>query len=171
MEEFIDIYDKDRNRTGETVPRQGSKMKEGQYQLYVTAIVQDTNGKFLITQRSMDKSWGAGWWEVSGGGVLAGETAQEAVVREVGEEVGLDATGVTPELIYSYENVDLERGDNYFMDIYRFVLDFTVEDVVLQESEAIDCKLVTWDEISQLHDQGIFLHYSRIEKALSGLVG
>lgn len=171
MEEFIDVYDEDRNRTGLTVPREGSKMGEGQYQLYVTAIVQDTHGKYLITQRSQLKSWGAGWWEVSGGGVLAGETAEQAVVREVGEEVGLNVGDAKPELIYTYKNVDLERGDNYFMNIYRIVLDFTEEDVVLQESEAVACKLASWEDIVALSKQGIFLHFSRIQKALEGLEG
>ena len=37
--------------------------------LYVLALVENARGEFLITQRALDKSWGAGWWEVSGGGV------------------------------------------------------------------------------------------------------
>lgn len=166
MIEYIDVYDKNREKIGLTIPRYGSKLEEGQYQLYVTAILQDANGKYLITQRSMDKGWGAGWWEVSGGGVLAGETPIQCVVREVGEEVGLDVTAVEPQLIYSYENVDTKGNDNYFMDIYLFQFDFSVEDVVLQESEAIDCKLATWEEVAALNDQGIFLHYKRIATAL-----
>ena len=56
----------------------------------VLALIQDRAGRTLITQRSADKRWAAGWWEVPGGGVLAGETSLQAVVREVREEVGLD---------------------------------------------------------------------------------
>ena len=72
MEELIDVYDENRNYTGLTVPRVDAFMKDGQYTLYVLAIVQDAQGRYLITQRALDKSWGAGWWEVTGGGVPAG---------------------------------------------------------------------------------------------------
>ena len=169
MEEFIDIYDRDRNFTGLTVPREGARMAEGQYMLYVLAIIEDRQGRILITQRSMDKHWAAGWWEVTGGGVSAGETSEQAIVRELAEEVGLDVADYPLERIYAYVNVDLDSGDNYIVDIYRFQLDFTVEDVVLQASEAIDCKLATFAEIEELADQGVFLHFSRIKQALEAI--
>lgn len=166
MEELIDIYDRNRNFTGLRIPREGARMNEGQYMLYVLAIIQDMQGRILITQRSMDKHWAAGWWEVTGGGVSAGETSEQAIVRELAEEVGLDVADYPLERIYAYENVDLESGDNYIVDIYRFRLDFTENDVVLQASEAIDCKLATFAEIEQLAEQGVFLHFKRIEQAL-----
>ena len=110
MEELVDIYDAERNRTGEARPREGLFLREGEYMLYVLALVENARGEFLITQRALDKSWGAGWWEVSGGGVLSGETSQTAVVREVGEEAGLDVSGEPLVPVYSYTNVDLKRG-------------------------------------------------------------
>ena len=170
MEELIDVYDRDRNYTGLTVPREGARMAEGQYMLYVLAIIQDLQGRILITQRSQEKHWAAGWWEVTGGGVSAGETSEEAIVRELAEEVGLDVAGYPLERIYAYENVDLASGDNYIVDIYRFQLDFTADDVVLQASEAVDCRLATFDEIRQLADQGIFLHFKRIKQALETIL-
>jgi len=169
MEELIDIYDRDRNYTGLTVPRKGARMGEGQYMLYVLAIIEDMQGRMLITQRSLDKHWAAGWWEVTGGGVAAGETSEEAIVRELSEEVGLDVADYPLERIYVYENVVLESGDNYIVDIYRFKLDFTADDIVLQTAEAIDCKLATFDEIEQLAEQGVFLHFRRIKQALQAI--
>lgn len=165
--ELIDIYDRNRKPTGETVPRKGTFLKEGQYMLYVLALIQDREGQFLITQRSMDKKWAAGWWEVTGGGVAAGETSAQAVTREVREEVGLDVSGENLTPIYSYENVDLKRGDNYFVDIYHFRMDFTLADVKLQKSEAIGVRLATLDQIALLDVEGHFLHYQRIIQALN----
>ena len=40
----------------------------------------------------MDKEWAAGWWEVPGGGVRAGEESKEAAMREVKEETGIDVS-------------------------------------------------------------------------------
>ena len=166
MEEMIDIYDADRNRTGLTVAREGAFMEEGQYMLYVLAIIEDAQGRFLITQRALDKSWGAGWWEVTGGGVLSGETSAQAVVREVREEVGLDISGLPLSPVYAYENIDLKRGDNYIVDIYRFQMDVCESDVKLQDSEAIGCRFATWDEICALAQKGEFLHFERLRQAL-----
>ena len=171
MDEFMDIYDSDRNLTGLTVERDGARMGEGQYLLYVLAIIQDLQGRILITQRSQLKHWAAGWWEITGGGVSAGETSEQAIVRELAEEVGLNVADYPLEVVYTYENVDLESGDNYFVDIYRFQLDITLDDIVLQDSEAVGCKLATFDEIEQLAEQGIFLHYRRLEQALAAIKG
>ncbi|MBR3181279.1 MAG: NUDIX domain-containing protein [Eggerthellaceae bacterium] len=167
MEELIDIYDADRNFTGKTIPREGAFLHEGEYMLYVLAIVQNAQGKYLITQRSLDKHWAAGWWEVTGGGVLTGETSKQAVVREVREEVGLDVSAEPLDPVYVYENVDLKRGDNYIVDIYHFHLNANEDDVTLQDSEAIGCKFATWEEICALAEQGLFLHFSRLQQALA----
>ena len=169
MEELIDIYDRNRTYTGVTIPREGAFLKEGQYQLYVLAIIENLDGNILITQRSPEKHWAPGWWEVTGGGVSAGETSEEAIVRELAEEVGLNVADYPLEIVYTYENVDLERGDNYIVDIYRFRLDICTGDVTLQDGEAVACKLVPFEEIELLNEQGIFLHYSRIQQALTAI--
>lgn len=166
MQEMIDVYDHDRQLTGITIPRDGAFLEEGQYMLYVLAMIEDQKGRFLITQRSWDKHWGAGWWEITGGGVRAGESSEQAVRREVPEEVGLAVGADVPAPAYSYENVDLKRGDNYFVDIYHLHLDFTEADVRLVDGEAIDFRLATWEEISELAQAGTFLHYERLRQAL-----
>ena len=166
MQELIDVYDRDKRPTGLTIPREGAFLHEGQYMLYVLAIIEDAQGRFLITQRSQDKHWAAGWWEVTGGGVRAGESSLEALRREVPEEVGLSIEGWEGEPVWAYENVDLESGDNYIVDIYHFHLDVDASDVTLQDSEAIDFKFATWDEITALAESGTFLHYERLRQAL-----
>ena len=167
MEELIDIYDANRVFTGKSVPRKNAHMAPGEFVLYVLAVVQDAQGRYLITQRSLDKAWAPGSWEITGGGVLAGETPAQAVVREVREEVGLDVSGQPLEPFFSYKNIDLESGDNYMVDIYKFQLDVDKDDVVLQDSEAIDCMFATWDDICALAEAGQFLHFDRLRKALA----
>lgn len=163
--EYFDIYDSNKVKTGRTEPRKEYFLKEGEFQLIVLALIERPDHKFLITQRSMDKKWAAGAWEVSGGGVAAGETSYEGICREVREEVGLDVTKAKGECIYTYSNVDLKRGDNYFVDIYHFVMDFEESDVVLQKEEALGFKIVPFSEITKLHDTDGFLHYERILQA------
>jgi 8-oxo-dGTP diphosphatase len=165
--ELIDIYDRSGRRTGKVMERANAFLEEGQYMLYVLAVIQNLEGKFLITRRALDKHWAAGNWEVTGGGVRAGEASGEAVVREVGEECGLDVSAQPLDPIFRYENVDLPRGDNYLVDIYHFHLDFSPADVTLQRAEAIDFRLVGWDDIEQLNQRGSFLHFDRVRQALA----
>ena len=163
---MIDIYDENMEFTGLTVPRKGAFMQEGQFMLYALAIVEDMHGNILITKRAMDKKWAAGQWEVQGGGVDSGETPLQGAIREVFEEVGLTVTQDQAQFCYRYTNVDLPRGDNYINSIYRFKLDFALDDVSLAARVATNCKLATWEEITALKEQGLFLHYERIQKAL-----
>ena len=165
MEELIDVYTENKELTGQVVKR-GSFLQPGQFMLYTLAIIENGQGSILITQRSQDKHWAAGWWEVTGGGVSAGQGSQESMVREIAEEVGLNATGKVGEPIYSYMNIDAEHGDNYIVDIYHVRMDFNASDVTLQDSEAVDFKLVSWKDIESLNEQGIFLHFKRLQQAL-----
>ena len=168
--EPIDVYDADRRPTGLVIDRRSQRLGQGQYMLYAIVVVCDARGRMLITRRALDKAWAAGWWEVPGGGVCAGETTRDAAIREVGEEVGLDLTRGMLELLWSYRNDDPGYSDNYFADIYRATLDFSAADVHLREREATDFTLASWDEVRELAQQGRFLHYERLARAL-GLEG
>lgn len=163
--ELWDIYDSNKQRTGRTMKRNDWNMKDGEYHLTVLGVIVRPDGKFLITQRVMTKSWAPGWWEVSGGGVMAGEESEDAVKREILEETGLDVTGCEGGYLFSYRRDNPKEKDNYFVDIYRFVMDFEESDVKVQEKEAAGFKLATAEEIKELAEQGIFLHYNSMKQA------
>ena len=103
--------------------------------------------------------------EVSGGAVMAGETSQDAVKREVTEETGLDVSECAPEYLFSYKRDNPGTGDNYFVDVYRFNLDYDEKDIHLQTEETLDYKIVSRKEIEEIASQGKFLHYDSIKKA------
>ncbi len=163
--EFWDIYDENKQLTGRTMKRNDWNMKPGEFHLTVLGVIQRPDGRFLITQRVMTKSWAPGWWEVSGGGVMAGESSEQAVQREIFEETGIDVTGAEGGYLFSYKRVNPEEKDNYFVDIYRYNMDITEADVKVQEKEALGFKFATLDEIKALAEEGIFLHYSSIKEA------
>lgn len=166
--ELVDVYDATHRPTGQVVERQ-AVLPEGDFILNVCALVENGEGRFLVTRRALDKAWAAGWWEVSGGGVRAGETSAQAIVREVSEETGLDISDAPDVLapVYGYANVDPAGRDNYLMDIYHVRLAFDADDVTLQRAEAIDFALLTWPEVEKLGHQGTFLHFKRLEQALA----
>ncbi|MCH3951719.1 MAG: NUDIX hydrolase [Acidaminococcus sp.] len=164
--ELWDIYDVNKQKTGRTMVRNDWHMKPGDYHLTVLALVKDLQGRVLITQRQLDKEWAAGKWEIPGGGVRAGESSQEAVLREVREETGLMLTASQGKLIHTYRNDSPEEQNNYFVDIYEFKVPFEAADVHVQADEVASYKLASGEELKRLGAAGDFLHYRHIEKFL-----
>ena len=162
--EMWDIYDADKKKTGRLMKRNDWCLKDGEYHLTVLGVIKRPDGKFLITQRVMTKAWAPGWWEVSGGAAQAGETSKKAVIREVGEETGLDVSNAEGGYVFTYKRENPGEGDNYFVDVYRFEMDFAESDLKLQQEETDGYKLATKQEIEEIAKQGIFLHYDSIKR-------
>ncbi len=57
----------------------------------VAAIIEDTKGQILLSQRPQGKDL-AGYWEFPGGKMDPGEDAETALMRELKEELQLDVS-------------------------------------------------------------------------------
>ena len=165
--EFWDIYDENKQLTGRKMKRNDWCLKEGEYHLTVLGVIARPDGTFLITKRVMTKAWAPGWWEVSGGGVQAGESSEEAVRREVKEETGLDVCNAEGGYAFTYKRVNPDEGDNYFVDVYRFVMDIDEKDVSFQEAEIDGHMFATREQIESFAKEGKFLHYDSIKQVFS----
>lgn len=165
--ELWDIYDENKQPTGRTMKRNDWHMKPGEFHLTVLGVIARPDGTFLITKRVMTKAWAPGWWEVSGGAAQAGETSEEAVRREVKEETGLDVANAKGGYLFTYQRENPEEGDNYFVDVYRFVMDVEDADIHLQEEETAVYRFAALEEIQSIAAEGKFLHYDSIKEAFS----
>ncbi len=63
-------------------------MPDRERRTVVAAVIEDDGGRVLLARRRPGTHL-AGLWEFPGGGVEAGETAEEALVRELEEELGV----------------------------------------------------------------------------------
>lgn len=77
------------------------------------AVLQQPDGAFLLAQRPSDKIW-AGYWEFPGGKVEPGESAREALVRELREELGIEVRTAYPWLtrVFTYPHATVRL--NFF---------------------------------------------------------
>lgn len=68
----------------------------------VAAVLHDEKGQVLITQRPAGK-WMAGCWEFPGGKLEPSETGQQALTRELAEELGVRVLSCEPLLELSHD--------------------------------------------------------------------
>lgn len=167
MPEYWDVYDINRKPLGKLHDRakyDTDPLLEGEFHIVVNILAVNKDGKILTTKRHPDKTFG-GYWEISGGSVLAGETSLNGAVRELSEETGLKAD--PDELMFM--GTIIRRGSNCIHDFYLYQGDFDERDITLQEGETVDFKLLTPDELYQMAKSGEFLDfvYDRINAMFS----
>jgi 8-oxo-dGTP diphosphatase len=71
----------------------------------VAAALYDAHGRVLIAQRPPGKHM-AGRWEFPGGKVGTGETDQQALTRELTEELGISVSAARPLLTINHDYPD-----------------------------------------------------------------
>lgn len=105
------------------------------------ALISDNQDRFLITQRPMHASHG-GYWEFPGGKLESNESAEEALIREIKEELGLEI------LKHEYLGTIQHQYPDYLVELYIFkVLDFSGEPSCLEGQ--LSLRWVKKNEIDQ----------------------
>ncbi|MCL1996463.1 MAG: NUDIX domain-containing protein [Defluviitaleaceae bacterium] len=102
-------------------------------------------------RRALECDWLPGIWSAPGGCAISGESSLVATVREVKEEVGIHLNPKNGELFCSY------RADSAFFDHWLFKEEYDIACAVLQESESMDVKSASWDEIARMKENGSFM--------------
>lgn len=77
-------------------------------------ILNSSHEKVFITQRAA-KAHQGGLWEFAGGKVELGETAEQAVIRELDEEVGIQATEVEHLMKLEHDYPDKALEFDFFL--------------------------------------------------------
>lgn len=78
------------------------------------AVLRRQDGQVLLAERPVGKAW-AGWWEFPGGKIEEGETAFEALQRELDEELGTQALEAYPWLTRSFAYPEKTVKLHFFM--------------------------------------------------------
>lgn len=108
----------------------------------------ERQGRVLLTRRSTRTSR-PGQWCLPGGGIHAGETAAAACVREVREEVGLQAQVIRPLLV---------EDDQHF-----FLCEAVEGPIQLKANEVQE---YAWVAPSRLREQGVIMDFRRLQRVL-----
>jgi len=144
--ELWDAYYSDGSLAGFDLIR-GEEIPENIYHMVCEAVIQHTDGQYLLMQRDYNKDILPGYWEIgAGGSALKGEEKIQTVLREVQEETGIDE-GDLKELYCIVH----ERHQSIYYG-YLLVTSYEKDKIKLQEGETIDYKWVSKEELLEFYD-------------------
>jgi len=116
----------------------------------VHVLVFNSKNELFLQKRSMSKDVAPGKWDTSvGGHVNAGEILEDAVMREMEEELGINE-GV-PEYLYSY--IHSNPFETELVYTYKCVYDGEIN---YQQEEIDEVRVWSLDVIKQSMGSGVF---------------
>lgn len=160
MYELLDLYDENKNLTGEVVKREKNKdidIPDGRFINIVIIFIENSRGEFLIQHTSLEKG---GIYATTGGHVTSGSTSREGIITEFSEEMGVDISNLDFKL---YDSVIFKKC---IFDVYYLKHDFDIKDFTYQEDEVESCSWMSISDILNLIHEDKF-RKSNIEPIFS----
>ena len=169
--ELWDLYNEHRQLTGRDHIR-GEEIPPGYFHLVVHVWIRNSNGKYLISQRSADRPMHPLKWECVGGSVLKGEDSLTGALRETKEEVGLTLNPKYGKIVRSTIG-RVVNGVKFsdIVDVWLFKHDGPESLEMATTNEVAQSAWLDKGQIKELFDQGDFvdtLRYFFEEKQLGG---
>ena len=156
MTEYWDELDENRQMTGKRLVR-GEMIPEGSFHAIVHLCLFNSAGKLLSQKRQSWKTFSNMWDFTVGGAVEAGESPQQAMTRELSEELGAgyDFTDSRP--------VFTIKGINFFDDYFFLFADVDKDRLQLQPEEVQDVNWYSYEEILALVSRGEFIPWKILD--------
>jgi len=147
MEEYIELYDDNRKKTGIVIPRSKEKeLEEGQHILISALLIKNSENKIMMQLTSKEKG---NILSLPSGHVLHNEESEETIIREMYEEQGLT---IDKNKIVLVESRLANRIALF--DIYYLQADYEKKDMKLQEEEVADVIWMSPEEIFNAYSEG-----------------
>lgn len=118
--------------------------------IIVHSLIKCDDG-YLLTKRSKLESTYPKYWDIPGGLVEYGELPRNALIRETLEEVGLNI--IPTKIIHEDSNYDKEKNMIFIRLVYLCNLKSSVNDILLQEEEHTNYKVIK--SLTELGDDKI----------------
>ncbi len=150
--ELIEIVDENGNFTGQIMDKEEAHDKNLLHNEVGIFIIND-DGKVLLQKRSANKRFSPNKWGLCAGHVEANESLENAALREIKEEVGLDIT--SKELIpYGEREITISDSNSHITYFYYIRCNKKENEFAIQTEELSEVKWFNIDEIITMIKEG-----------------
>ncbi|MDE5889145.1 MAG: NUDIX domain-containing protein, partial [Bacilli bacterium] len=107
------------------------------------------NNEILLQKRSMTKRFNPGKWGLCAGHVDSGESLEDAAIREVKEEIGID---ITKDDLHTFteKEINIRNKNSHIAYFYYVKADIDVNKCTIQEEELSEVKWFNVDYLIEL---------------------
>lgn len=124
MKEWMDVYDC-QGRLKTQVQTTSQSPQDGNYYLTTRIWVRDMTGNLLAVQCAGNADWTLGCWKAPGDFAAAGESAEQAAVRALREQTGLNVSQQQWRQLGSQRYRDTHNGMGYHIIAHLFLVQLT----------------------------------------------
>ena len=150
--EYIEVFTREGKFTGRIIEKH-EKKQPGDYLRHVLIIMKTSDspapgkgeGQYVVQQRSLRAKYYAGKWDMTGGGVRAGETPKEAAVRELSEELGINVSPNDMDLAFEYIK-DWDDGTGLLASIFMLRVEVPEGGFDFNRYEVNDVRVMPFSE-------------------------
>lgn len=141
--ELVDIVNENNELTGQ-VEERWIAYEKGLWRRTVSCWIINEKGEILLQKRTANKKRNPNKWAKTGGQVDAGETAEEAIFREVKEELGIKIPKEQIKVVDIHKSDDENKRFSYN---FIFLVNYKIDDYILQKEEVEEVKYVTIEDM------------------------
>lgn len=144
--ELIDVVNENNELTGQ-IEERWTAYEKGLWRRTVSCWIMNENGDILLQKRTANKRRNPNKWAKTGGQVDSGESAEEAIFREVKEELGIE---IPQEQIKVIEIRKSDDKNKRFAYNFIFVVNYKINEYTLQKDEVAEVKYVSIEDMENL---------------------
>ena len=156
--EYRDTYDMNGRIMRHSLPT-GVNLAEEEYLKMVEAWIVNPRGEILVQRRSLNCIIYPGYWTLTTGHFQSGESAHDACVREVKEELGIDVSACP---ISTIMEISRTPEGHLLWELLLVEADFRTSECKFEPLEVAEAKWVAPDELRNMLKNDRMFYYPEI---------